>query len=77
MNSGVSLQEKQLSQEILRVLSSEHLLCRYLQVCRDAALSFSEMLSQVEQSYFPSHVTKIFVADVLTAKTLKDPLSVC
>ena len=77
MNSGVSLQEKQLSQEILRVLPSEHLLCRYLQVCRDAALSFSEMLSQVEQSSFPFSRQIFFVADVLTAKTLKDPLSVC
>lgn len=33
VNSGLSLQEKQLSQEILRVLSSEHFLCRHLQVC--------------------------------------------
>ena len=74
MNSGVSLQEKQLSQEILRVLPSEHLLCRYLQVCRVVPI---ETLRHVEKSSFPFSRQIFFVADVLTAKTLKDPLSVC
>lgn len=30
--AGVPLQEKQLSQEVLRVFSGKHLLCRHMQV---------------------------------------------
>jgi hypothetical protein len=52
MRAGLSLQEKQLSEKVLRMLSGEHILLRHLQVRRFGAHTRRDVFSKLHRLFF-------------------------